>query len=51
MVELLTEIITSPPEKASLDNPLGEVRYIGKEGRIQRSWIKTWKMPPLEKTK
>ena len=34
MVELLTEIIASPPEKATPDNPLCEVRYVGKEGRM-----------------
>jgi hypothetical protein len=27
-------IITSPPEQATLDNPLCEVRYVGKEGRM-----------------
>jgi hypothetical protein len=30
MVELLMQIITSPPESATLDNPLCEVRYVGK---------------------
>ena len=33
-VNLLIEIITSPPEKATLHNPLCEVRYVGKEGRM-----------------
>ena len=34
MVELLIEIITSPPKKATLDNPLSEVRYVGEEGKM-----------------
>ena len=42
MVELLSEIITSPPEKAILDNPLCEVRYVGKEGRIVAAFPDKW---------
>jgi hypothetical protein len=34
MVNLLIEIITSSPDKATLHNPLCEVRYVGKEGRM-----------------
>jgi hypothetical protein len=37
MVELLTEVITSPPEKTSLDNPLREARCVKKEGENGRS--------------
>ena len=37
LVELVTEIITAPPVKASLDNPLCEVSYAGKKGRNSRS--------------
>lgn len=34
MAETLIRIIQSPPEQASLSNPLCEVRYVGKEGRM-----------------
>ena len=34
MVDLLVEIITSPPKKAGSDSPLCEVRYVGEEGRM-----------------
>jgi hypothetical protein len=34
MAETLIAMITSQADKASLDNPLCEVRYVGKEGRM-----------------
>ena len=33
MIETLMAIIQSPPDSASMDNPLCEIRYVGKEGR------------------
>jgi hypothetical protein len=32
-VELLIEIISSPPKRATLDNPLCEARYVGQDGQ------------------